>query len=488
MSQRSMSPGTVDDRAHRSTHLPASRLSEPSPARWLWRTALLATLLLWSAVASAAAKPSIAVLVDGPGAESVRGDIVAAVPSGFDVVDRSTLASALAQHHVSMKAVRSGQHSGAFVGNVRKASIAIGADAVVLVKARLRKGKPTGEYVIVAVAASQEDAAIDDNATIESDGDHTSQWKKTLAPLFDLLQQGGSKAAAAPAENTEKAEKGTPESPSSKENDDGTKTAPAEAAPEPVAGAKSSEPVSITDSLLTGFLGLDLGGRQFHYNDRVTDSNLRPYDLPQGLLFPETPGLAASLEVYPLARTEWSYARDIGLSGHAGINWAKARLGTSTTSVQWHSWEVNLRGRIPLGPRASSTFIGVELGAGELDFGFDAAASTVTARLPGVDYHYLRIGVDGRIPAGPVAVLLGLAYRPILGAGQLGTDFPHESIAGMDAKVGVALKLLPWMEARIVVNYTRVWASFNPHLGDTYVAGGGLDQFVNADLGVAAFF
>jgi hypothetical protein len=487
MSQRSMSRGAVDDRAHGSVHTTGNRWSERSPARWLWRTALLGTLLLWSAVASAA-KPSIGVLVDGPGAEGVRGDIVAAVPSGFDVVDRSTLASALVQHHVSMKAVRSGQHSQAFVGNVRKASIAIGADAVVLVKARVRKGKPTGEYVVVAVAASRDDAAIDDNATIESDGDHSSQWKRTLAPLFDLLQ-GGSKAAAAPTENTEKAEKATPEGTSPKENDEGTKAVAAEAAPEPAAESKSaSGPVSITDSLLTGFLGLDLGGRQFHYNDRVTDSNLRPYDLPQGVLLPETPGLAASVEVYPLARTEWSYARDIGLSGHVGIDWAKARLGTSTTSVQWHSWEVNLRGRIPLGPRASSTFIGVELGAGELDFGFDAAASSVTARLPGVDYHYLRLGVDGRIPAGPVAVLLGLAYRPILGAGQLGTDFPHESIAGMDAKVGVALKLLPWMEARIVVNYTRVWASFNPHLGDTYVAGGGLDQFVNADFGVAAFF
>jgi hypothetical protein len=482
MSQRSMSRGAVDDRAHGSAQTTGSRLSERSPARWLRRIVLFATVVLWSAVASAGARPSIAVLVDGPGAESVRGDIVAAVPAGVDVVDKSTLVSALTQRHVSMKAVRSGQHSSAFVGNVRKASIAIGADGVVLVKARLRKGKPTGEYVVVAVAASQEDAAVDDNATIDADSDHTSQWKRTLAPLFELMQ-GGAKAAAAPAE------KATAEATSPKENDEGSKAVATEPPPEPAAEAKSaSAPVSITDSLLTGFVGLDLGGRQFHYNDRVTDSNLRPYDLPQGLLLPETPGLAASVEVYPLARTEWSFARDIGLSGHVGIDWAKARLGTSTTSVQWHSWEVNLRGRIPLGPRAEAPFLGVELGVGELDFGFDAAASTVTARLPGVDYHYLRLGVDGRIPVGPVAVLLGVAYRPILGAGQLGTDFPNESIAGMDAKVGVALKLLPWMEARIVVNYTRVWASFNPHPGDTYVAGGGLDQFINADFGVAAFF
>ena len=44
------------------------------------------------------------------------------------------------------------------------------------------------------------------------------------------------------------------------------------------------------------------------------------------------------------------------------------------------------------------------------------------------------------------------------------------------------------VEARLVLSYVRFWAAINPHVGDMYVAGGGLDQFVNLDLGIAAFF
>ncbi|MGD0674978.1 MAG: hypothetical protein ABSC94_06130 [Polyangiaceae bacterium] len=440
-------------------------------------------MFLWSAAAVAAAKPSIAVLVDGPRADAVRADIISALPSGTAIVDPDTLQGALAKRHVaaSKTLLRAGPHSQAFVTGVHNVSADIGADAIILVRVRAKKGKPSGEFFVVAVAASQDAAAIDDTVTIGQDGDHADEWKKALGPLLDVIRSGTSAEAAEPGKKT------TEEKASPKDEESG-KT-PAEPAPEPAAEPKGgpAAPVSLTNAMIEGFLGLDLGGRQFHYNQRVTPT-LRPYDLPTGVLLPETPGVAASVDVFPLARSELAIVRDLGISARVGDNLAKAQLGPATTSVEWYSWEANLRYRILLGPRESASVIGLEAGTGELAFKYVNSTELDASELPGVDYHYLRFGVDGRIPLGPVAILAGIAYRPILSSGSLGVHFPRETIGGMDADLGLAFRLARFLEARVVVNYTRVWAAFNPQPGDMFVAGGGLDQFMNADIGVAAFF
>jgi hypothetical protein len=484
MSQRSMSRGTVNHRVRGSVPVVENRIRKGGGARGrgLWLASLLVTALFWSAAANAAAKPTVAVLAVGPGAEAVRAEVVAALPSSADVVDKAALTSALSQRHIAVtKALKGGQRSQAFISAVHSATIALGADAVILVEARARKGKPSGEYVVVAVAASQQDAAIDTTVTIESDADRGDQWKKALGPLLDLIQ-GGAKAAE-PAEKGAVPEKTA--SPEATSNENGESAA----SPEQAAEVKGEPaPLSFTNAMFTGFLGLDFGGRQFHYNERVTNDNLRPFDLPAGVLLPVTPGIAASVEFFPLAKTDLGIVRDIGVSGRFGINWAQAKLGNAVSDVDWHSWELNLRGRILLGPRAASPVIGVELGGGELAFGFHNPDPVLESTLPGVDYHYLRVAVDGRIPLGPGAILLGAAYRPILGAGDLGSHFPRESISGMDAKLGAALKLTSAIEARLVFTYTRVWATFNPRPGDQYIAGGGVDQLLNADIGAAIRF
>ncbi len=266
-------------------------------------------------------------------------------------------------------------------------------------------------------------------------------------------------------------------------------------------GVAGDFPLSPAEALLVVFGGLDLGGRQFHYNQRITNATLRPFDLPQGALLPETPGAALTIELYPLARTSWTFARDVGVVSRLGYNLAKARLGTAELSTRWYSWDLALRGRVHLGTRGSSPSLGLEAGWGRLAFTFQDAAGTtpVADLLPGVDYRFLRFGADGRWPMGELALIGGAGYRHLLtqrgaggatvpAAGSVGDHFPRADIQGLDARVGVTWRLSSWLEARLVLSYVRFWATFHSRPGDAYIAGGGLDQMLNADLGVAVWF
>ena len=96
-------------------------------------------------------------------------------------------------------------------------------------------------------------------------------------------------------------------------------------------------------------------------------------------------------------------------------------------------------------------------------------------------------------------MLAGAAYRHLLSrtgptgativaAGSVGEHFPRAEIAGLDAHLGTALPLAKRIEARIMLSYIRYWASFHARPGDTYIAGGGLEQILNVDLGIAALF
>jgi hypothetical protein len=274
-------------------------------------------------------------------------------------------------------------------------------------------------------------------------------------------------------------------------------------APEPQEEAPESEDnvagaVTATDALVVGFLGLDLGSRQFHYNERITNANLRPYDLPNGALLPATPGAALSLELYPFARSSWSVVRDIGVAAYLDYNVAKAQVGTVALNTTWYSWDASLRGRLQLGARGASPVLGLEAGGGQVVFSFKGDPA-MTDILPGVDYQYLRIGADGRVPVGRVAVVIGAGYRHLLtttsptgqtvpAAGSVGDHFPRADIAGLDARIGGVLPLAEHIEARLVIRYIRYWAAFNSKPGDTYIAGGAVDQMLHAELGIAAFF
>jgi len=252
------------------------------------------------------------------------------------------------------------------------------------------------------------------------------------------------------------------------------------------------------NAIIAGFLALDFGARQLHYRDRATNGNLRPYDLPNGPLFPVAPGVAASAELFPLASQPWPVVRDLGFAGRARYNFVSSKVGEIEPKTRWFAWEFDLRGRIPLGKPGSAPLLGIELGLGRDAFSFTAPDATQDI-LPSVDYYYLRLGADARIPIEFARLLVGVSYRhldsrrgpdgsTVPAAGALGEHFPHATFSGFDCRLGVALPLTDHLEGRLLFNYVRYWAELQPAAGATYVAAGVTDQMLNADVGLAAFF
>jgi hypothetical protein len=451
--------------------LACSRRREARARFWVRVCALAALVTLGFLAFSGTARASgkrVAVYVDGADDEHLSAELVAALPSGVSVIDSSELTEALSQEHVKSVsgAFTSAKRHRALPAKLQRVATAIGADAVVLGAL----DDDASALTLMVVIAGQPTPEVDESVPVTDKAERVVHWKKLVTEPLQKL--------SAPATDTDAADKAS---------------SPGQPAEPDETGSRN-----FSDALVTGFAAIDFGARQMHYRDRVSNANLRPYDLPSGALLPVAPGFSAFAEVFPLASTRWVGLRDIGLNGRFNYNLASSRVGDVTPSTRWFGYEINLRGRFLLGPRHSAPLIGVEGGVGRQAFLFSAPGA-VQDILPSVDYYYLRFGVDGRIPIGAAAVLVGTAYRHVQSrrgpsgdtvpaAGAFGEHFPHADISGLDFKLGGAIALADRIEARLVLNYVRYWSTLHPSPGDTYVAGGALDQILNADLGVAASF
>jgi len=86
--------------------------------------------------------------------------------------------------------------------------------------------------------------------------------------------------------------------------------------------------------------------------------------------------------------------------------------------------------------------------------------------------------------AGRVSALLGVAYLVVTSKGEIYDHFRAARVGGIDGELGCAVAIIPGLEARVGGRYTRYFASFEPKVGDQYVAGGSLDEQLQAGLGV----
>ena len=430
---------------------------------------------LSSPKASAAENLHVAVKIDGAGGDEIGAQIVAALPEGFEAIDGAAVAEELSRRKLDDWAAALGDASRrpALIKKIHRVERALKADALIAGSVVPGKRKDSLELELIVVLVEQADAAFDETLVLNKKGLIPVRRLKSLLDIaLAPLRQAASaekKGGAAPAEGDQSIAEAKPEENAESQGEAG--------------------PVTPTDARVVAAAGFDLGSRQLHYNERITNANLRPYDLPNGPLLPVAPGGTLSIELYPFARSPQAGARDIGVTSHLAYNYAKAEVGNVTLGTSWYAWDVNLRGRYNLGPRGSSPLVGLEGGLGQLVFSFKDSNASLVDILPGVSYLFLRIGADGRLPVGKVALTAGAAYRYLLKTqGSLGAHFPRADIAGLDARVGAALPLTENLEARLVVTYIRYWAEFNSKPADTYIAGGAVDNMLSADLGIAAFF
>jgi hypothetical protein len=232
-------------------------------------------------------------------------------------------------------------------------------------------------------------------------------------------------------------------------------------------------------TLFTVGADFEIGGRRVGYTDLVIE-NLRTYDVIG------VPVVAVAGEAYPGARSNIPVVRDLGLAvAYAGALGLDSALPDGTSvRTSWHRVDAALRGRIRIGSRPFAPLVTVSAGYAFTRFAVDAPGA-VASQAPTVTYHSARLGADGRVPIGPVALRLGAGYRFPFAAGALVERFRDGSVGCLDALVGIAVPITRGVEARASAEYTRYFYSFYPEPGDPYIAGGALDEYLGIKIGAA---
>jgi hypothetical protein len=237
--------------------------------------------------------------------------------------------------------------------------------------------------------------------------------------------------------------------------------------------------------------GLELGGRDFHYSlSPANTANVRPHEI-----FP-APLIWLGGELYPAAMTDVPFVRDLGIEvGYAvavGVDATSSDGRTFGTS--WNRLLVGLRYRIRTSD-AEGSMIGLGFGYGRTAFAVepeDEAATSIAGEVATVDYEYLRLAGDLRIPIGPVSLLADVAYLAVVSAGEVYERFTpanrgtqgDASIGGVQLAAGLGIELTAGVELTAVFDYYRFFYAFSPEPGDQYVAGGALDQIFGVRFGV----
>jgi len=225
-------------------------------------------------------------------------------------------------------------------------------------------------------------------------------------------------------------------------------------------------------------VSMDVASRRFEYSDEL-GSSLRPYKLSIA------PMASFGLEAYPLATSDVPVLRDLGFRGRL----SRAFGLDSTTpegdkiDTSWTRFSGEVRERLLVPGRHPLEF-GALIGA-DASYFVMSSTSRIQALLPSARTVSLRFGLDGRVLlAGRVSAMLGIAYLAVTSPGEIYERFRDPQVAGIDGELGCAVAIIPGLEARLTGRYTRYFASFEPRVGDTTVAGGALDQQLQVGLGV----
>ncbi|HTN92877.1 MAG TPA: hypothetical protein VL242_54790, partial [Sorangium sp.] len=410
-----------------------------------------------------------AVRIEGPNADDIREDILSIVPETLGVVEPDAFSKALKSagqtKPVGDALVSKAQRKKA-IDRIRKAGKAAKAEGVIYGVSRTNKKKKK-EVHLVYVDENAGDLAVDSAVPLSgSRDDRKKALEELLGPTLAQIApppaaDDGDKAKDEGEDGAGDEEKGE----GGDEKDDGDSGAGDE-------GGKRKKN-EIGSALFSVELGVEFVGRWFDYSDPRT-RNLRPYSI-----FGQ-PAISVSGELYPLASTNIAVLKGLGITaGYAqalGLNSAVG--GGDPISTTYQRINLGLRERLSLGEKS---VLGISAGLRFLTFEIDAPAD-LARTVPNVSYTLFRAGLDGRFPVGPVALGLGAEYILPLSSGPVYERFTGASVQGIGALAGVMIPVATGIEARLLVEYARFFSSFQPEQGDTYIAGGAIDQYLGLRL------
>lgn len=241
-------------------------------------------------------------------------------------------------------------------------------------------------------------------------------------------------------------------------------------------------PSSDSNYTLEAPLWIGLGARFFsrtlYYNDDIF-GELSPYNLLMA------PSLALQMHWYPAAHFTQGPLAHIGLVAEFSyaIGLQSRTPDGKNLPTDAYQLQVGLRGRLPLGPVSLMLTVGYALQSFRIDTQNPANESGL--EIPSVDYHALRIEPRAYWAIHPrVGLFVGAAYRVILAAGEIATEpfFPRIWIGQIDAEAGLDIHILRWLAVRARFQFNHAFSTMNSQPGDRRVAGGAVDQSTNLDL------
>ncbi len=214
--------------------------------------------------------------------------------------------------------------------------------------------------------------------------------------------------------------------------------------------------------------------RRLRYRDNL-DETLRPSDLTAN-------AIAIDATVRPVRALT-----GFGITAHFerafGVNGSRTSdgMGYGTTSQA-----LGLDARI--GGRVGPVDAAVVLGAGEQRFTIDDEGMAGGELLPDVVYRYVRAGADVTMALAPKWELgVSGGYRHLISMGDL-TDaawFPRAEGAGVDATASITFLATPWLGIYAALDMRRYFFTMNPEVGDPWIAGGAIDQYLGAFVGLS---
>jgi hypothetical protein len=438
---------------------------------------------------------NVVLMVEGTDADAVRRDLTDSLPARFTMVDPDTTKAALAKEGVMGSFADSLSNQ-----RVRKQALAAvhkslqkqGVPALIAIRTR-RGRNGVRDTRVVLVMSEQVEPVVEENINLG----RTERLGKKIGPLLAVpledIEATSEKAVAAPStappekpSKRARAEPAAEPPPAAAEKDEPPPPA-VTAANEPpaadTAAKKKRDKVDFTNAMLLLDVGVEVGARKMAYSDPLVGP-LRSYLAP-GIL-----GYGVAAQFYPGASSGTPFAKDIGVvfryAGSLGFE-SQTRDGSQKATGTWTRSAIGARGRFLAGPKNTGPYIGVEGTYGTWAFVFEGD-QPIVSEVPSVRYKYLRAAIDARFPFNAFSLTVGAGGMYVMSGGEYSDRFPRATIAGVDGTATAAYAFLPWLEARAEVNYTRIFSSAKPERGDTYIAGGALDEYFIFHGGVAAVF
>jgi hypothetical protein len=179
----------------------------------------------------------------------------------------------------------------------------------------------------------------------------------------------------------------------------------------------------------------------------------------------------------------------VTVDGQFGARMRATTADDHTYDLQTYEVMGGAAAGITTGPLALDLNVGG--GVHQANFNGTTEEAKAVQPIPNVNYTFLRAGLGARLyTSSPFSLMAGGSYRHVFKAGDIaGADwFPNLKVYGLDFMIGAAYRILPWLEARASFDGRYYRYHMNTAIGDPRVAGGAVDLYWGALVGVAGLF